>query len=562
MKTKRLGLVIIIFLLLLIISVFRTSYAFWEMNIIGNDKDDHSVITETQYLAVEYTDGTAVMNFAGDYMFPGNSAEKTFSVTNTGNAPTTYNILIDNVINEFERTQDLRYELYINDEFIYDGAINKNETQHLFGGINIGVGQTDNIKFVFTYAQTTEIQNMDMNKGISFRFNIDNKKEATNIFATNNINSSFLNEYKIYGNSIQDETTGEYTHLGEIRHNYINKDELLTYGTARKYIDIYLEAGTYYYKANIKSEYGVSAWIGLIQEGTLDYSGTNLIQTFDAFGQTKDQISFTLAESKTYRFLIYYANADELTKHANNWDDIYIHLTQDSYSSKGEVLDKYNIPIYITGKNLINNETLIENGFVLQEDNSYYVKYSSTPYKKVLFQNYGLYSGSTTFSYETKFVIANNLLGAFPNIFYTDGNYYPMSNKLNTLPTEYLKVELFIKTRTIKNIIWSYGTGTSQTYVKNMQLEKGSEATDYEPYKEHFANIVLDEPLRKVGDVADYVDFKKQVVVRYIDSNMNVLDSPIEQPIVLPSILLHQGINNVFTKTTIQPSNIYAQIYE
>lgn len=51
----------------------------------------------------------------------------------------------------------------------------------------------------------------------------------------------------------------------------------------------------------------------------------------------------------------------------------------------------------------------------------------------------------------------------------------------------------------------------------SVQLEIGSAATEYEPYKEPVTtSIFLDEPLRKVGDYADYIDFKKGNVVRKI----------------------------------------------
>jgi len=58
-----------------------------------------------------------------------------------------------------------------------------------------------------------------------------------------------------------------------------------------------------------------------------------------------------------------------------------------------------------------------------------------------------------------------------------------------------------------------------------MQLEQGDVATEYEPYGKYkipvkingeITNIYLDEPLRKVGDVADYIDFKTGKVVRNI----------------------------------------------
>ena len=49
------------------------------------------------------------------------------------------------------------------------------------------------------------------------------------------------------------------------------------------------------------------------------------------------------------------------------------------------------------------------------------------------------------------------------------------------------------------------------------QLEKGETATDYEPYyTPQTYDVYADEPLRKVGDYADYVDFANQKIVRKI----------------------------------------------
>lgn len=53
--------------------------------------------------------------------------------------------------------------------------------------------------------------------------------------------------------------------------------------------------------------------------------------------------------------------------------------------------------------------------------------------------------------------------------------------------------------------------------IRNIQVEEGTTATSYEPYKgKTTKHIYLDEPLRKVGDYADYIDFKNQKVVRNI----------------------------------------------
>ena len=57
------------------------------------------------------------------------------------------------------------------------------------------------------------------------------------------------------------------------------------------------------------------------------------------------------------------------------------------------------------------------------------------------------------------------------------------------------------------------------TITDTFQIEKGSTVTDFEPYSEpKTINIYLDEPLRKVGDYVDYIDFKNQKVVRAIEN--------------------------------------------
>ena len=73
----------------------------------------------------------------------------------------------------------------------------------------------------------------------------------------------------------------------------------------------------------------------------------------------------------------------------------------------------------------------------------------------------------------------------------------------------------------------STNAGVNATY-KNIKIEKGSTATSYEPYgykipitvtngtETKTTNIYLKEPLRKVGDSADYLDLTNKKVVRNV----------------------------------------------
>lgn len=66
--------------------------------------------------------------------------------------------------------------------------------------------------------------------------------------------------------------------------------------------------------------------------------------------------------------------------------------------------------------------------------------------------------------------------------------------------------------------------GTVATYT-NIKLEKGTTSTEYEPYgyklpikaNDITTKIYLKEPLRKIGDYADYIDFKNKRVIRKIN---------------------------------------------
>lgn len=56
--------------------------------------------------------------------------------------------------------------------------------------------------------------------------------------------------------------------------------------------------------------------------------------------------------------------------------------------------------------------------------------------------------------------------------------------------------------------------------ITNIMLIEGSTAIEYEPYAEPIVtNIFLDEPLRKIGNYADVLDFKNKKIIR----NVNVL---------------------------------------
>ena len=72
-----------------------------------------------------------------------------------------------------------------------------------------------------------------------------------------------------------------------------------------------------------------------------------------------------------------------------------------------------------------------------------------------------------------------------------------------------------------KSITGKSGIFGDYIEVTNIQLEQGSTPTSYEPYASN--NVTIDltghEPLRKIGNVADYIDYKSGKIIRNIGVN-------------------------------------------
>ena len=106
------------------------------------------------------------------------------------------------------------------------------------------------------------------------------------------------------------------------------------------------------------------------------------------------------------------------------------------------------------------------------------------------------------------------------------------------------------------------------TYAENEDIE-------YEPYVEPITqHIYLDEPLRKVGDYADYINFKNQKVIRQVDvlddtgtksieESYGTLDTTIEGSITVPELTTPiSSVANISTETEISPSNMDVEYYQ
>lgn len=161
---------------------------------------------------------------------------------------------------------------------------------------------------------------------------------------------------------------------------------------------------------------------------------------------------------------------------------------------------KYKIPVIVKSKNLFDDTTLSNKWINISGSVVDLPKSNCKRFECVEGETYTLSA-----SYETQH--ASNIIVM---AFYDSNDTLISRNVVSNLQYEEL---IATAPQNSKYLYAGYYTIEPQT----IQLEKSDIATEYEPYVEPvITNIYLDEPLRKVGDYSDYIDFKNSKVVRNI----------------------------------------------
>ena len=252
--------------------------------------------------------------------------------------------------------------------------------------------------------------------------------------------------------------------------------------------------------------------------------------------------------------------------------------------TESEYYGKYNIPITVAGKNLIPypyaRTTTTINGVTFTDNGDGSITVDGTATANAVFYLTDTSSKYTLDKCGLKigdgYTISKTLVSgdSIANIYFT-ANYY---NASGSMERGALATSTNTATSTIQSDFKVWGIyllvakdkTVNNTTIKP-QLEKGSSATEYEPYKGRITeHIYLDEPLRKVGEYADYIDFKGQRVVRKvgvsdntgtkpISESLGVLSIPTEEPIPLPALKTFKGTSIISVDTSVQPSNIKAK---
>lgn len=405
MDIKKISKITLFLLILLILCAIGLTYAYFTSG-ANHNKEDESTIVRGGKLEITYGDGNGLLSI--EHLKPNQTVgEKTFTVTNTGrNDVDTYDVILEDIINELESYEDLEYTLTCESNKATcngnNGAFPKNDSVLISNPIK--VGETQSYKLTVKYNETYKDQSNDMNKYVLAKVNLKNEE-------------SYLSTFKIYGNTTL--VNNEFNDVGNLNES----------------------TSTY--------------------EIPIAVPNKNLI--------TAKQIYAELANR--------------------------INSTNGSQYSEG----------------IIDNRNYIR-----------FVDNNGTKYTKLTFKKNTVYTVSFDYMQEINDANTYNATELF-TFFYTDGTR--STKALSSINTNVWKHVSYSSTpnKTIKYI----GTISFNYHYLNyididtFQLEEGAEETAYEPYSGETTNLSIDAPLRKVGNIADYIDIKNGEVVRRI----GVIDS-------------------------------------
>ena len=198
--------------------------------------------------------------------------------------------------------------------------------------------------------------------------------------------------------------------------------------------------------------------------------------------------------------------------------NIYVSEVKDEFEPYG-----YKIPVKANGKNLFNKNGLSLYGYtgdtftvddvqcakIYQTDGEYGICISN------IFKENTQYS----LKFREKYVESRGYVRI--DFIYTDETIGKALGEDSTSNWS-TRIATSDKGKTVSKIrISNAGNGISYAYyldLDSFQLEEGLTIEDYESYQEPITtNIYLDEPLRKIGKYADYIDFTNKKVVRYVN---------------------------------------------
>ena len=345
-----------------------------------------------------------------------------------------------------------------------------------------------------------------------------------------------LVDYKVYGESIQDgtptpdtpievESVGERTvnlvkDVREVFKNFANYEELeedgrqcirmRSNGGAKAIFDFTFKENTQYtisfdFKCKYSSEgYNLAYDVPFSVYYT---DGNSKAVTFRPIDNTWQKCVFVSAEGKTI------SHIKGIGFHWVPWNYIDINTFQIQEGAVATEYEPYGykIPVVTRGVNLINIDDFLNTALVKNNDGTYTLRWNNN--YRISAYNYN----ASVIKAGSKITIKHQILDKSYNenfirmmIRYTDGTSRYLTCHSGTSTWEVLKDVSYM-------MMYIPDTQAKGDYItfKDFIICYSNENVPYEQYVEPVTtNIYLDEPLRRIGDYADYIDFENSKIVR------------------------------------------------
>ena len=181
---KKLVIVSVAVALLIVVTITVSSYAYFTIS----NKEGEETVIKSGTMTLKLTDGNTI---TANNLLPGQYIEKEFSIENTGNIDSAYDVYLSEVINSFADKTDLVYEITSND----GGYNTTNQVQvpssshKIINNQSIEVGKTHHYKLKLTFLNKNTNQDANQGKVFSAKIQINEYKdvETTVNYYLNNI---------------------------------------------------------------------------------------------------------------------------------------------------------------------------------------------------------------------------------------------------------------------------------------------------------------------------------------------------------------------------------------
>lgn len=156
--------------IVLTLSVFATAtYAYVTIEVKGGD-GGVTINTLNKDMVITYKDTS---NMALVNAYTGDEFTKTFTIENTGDTVAYYDILFENVVNDFANPDDLVYTLVSEDDgAVVSESVVPTDNSKIASNVKIDVSQKHTYEMKISFLKTKEDQSNNMNKTFSSNINV------------------------------------------------------------------------------------------------------------------------------------------------------------------------------------------------------------------------------------------------------------------------------------------------------------------------------------------------------------------------------------------------------